>query len=545
MTFQLSKTKKTLVLSFLTFALIAMFFYSAVRIFLFIQGDFYWYETILALLLLSSEGFVIVHSIGYVLNIMRVINYASGYKIPFEQPTLSSYPPVVVVVASYKEPLPVLRDTLICFYNLSYPNKYLYLLDDTRYDLAWDSPENKLKYRISIEELCSELEINLFRAKWHGAKAGMLNDFLAFIHGEQKEGFEYTAYSKNQPTEPPKYLIIFDADMNPIPDFVEYVVDLMEKNSRLAFVQTPQYYTNFQFNRVARGSGLQQAIFYEYICDGRSLRNAMFCCGTNVILRIEALRDVGGFNELSIVEDFATSVKFHQKGWHSVYLNRVSSFGMGPEDLRGFFKQQFRWAQGTLAIYKLLLKDFFLRFNKFTISQWWEYFLSSTHYLIGLVYFIMVILPVIYIFFDIPSFLSDPVIYLLSFSPYILLTMFMFVWTLKQRKYRTIDIVSVLLLNAVTFPIFIRAAFYAFFGIKASFGVTPKTGYTILPLTAFTMQITCALLSVMAVIWGTQRIYYEGEPLYGLLLNMSWCLYNFFMISSFLYYNHTEESVSK
>jgi cellulose synthase (UDP-forming) len=55
-------------------------------------------------------------------------------------------------------------------------------------------------------------------------------------------------------------------------------------------------------------------------------------------------------------------------------------------------------------------------------------------------------------------------------------------------------------------------------------------------------QIFLGLLCVSAIVWGIQRMYYEREPFYGLLLNVFWTLYNFILISFFLYFNHSEES---
>jgi len=537
----LNRGKKFVVLTLFVFTFIAITVYLTTRIVLVVIADFTWLEGLLAICLLFAEGFILIHSIGYFLNIFRVVSSSSSFTPVIEEPILHSYPPVAIVVASYKEPLDVLKETLVCFYNLSYPNKHLYFLDDTRYELPWETPENKLKYRQSIEELCQFLDINLFRANWHGAKAGMINDFLKFLKGDMREDFEFHSFSKSKSVQPEKYLIIFDADMNPFPDFVEYLVDIMEKRPKVAFTQTPQYYSNFEFNRVARTAGLQQAIFYEYICEGKGRQGAMFCCGTNVIFRREALDAVGGFDEQSVTEDFATSLKFHKGGWESVYLNKVSAFGMGPEDLGAFFKQQFRWARGTIGVLRTLPKEFLLHFRQYTINQWWEYFLASTHYLIGLVFFIMVIFPIIYLYFNLPSYMVDPLIYATIFLPYIILTSLMFIWTLKKRKYKTKDILSVLLINAVTFPVFMKAAMSALLGMKGSFGITPKSGSTILPLRSLIPQMLTGLICVFAIVWGIQRIYYEREPFYGLLLNVFWTIYNFLIISSFLYFNHSEE----
>lgn len=540
----LSKETQFFFLSLLFFTFIAIFGYLGTRIFIVLSFPLSFIEELLTISLLLAESFILLHSIGYFLNVFRVLKSNSSFTSIVKEPTLTSYPPVAIAVASYKEPLNVLRDTLICFYNLNYPNKHLYFLDDTRYDLPWDTPENKLKYRQSIEELCQSLDINLFRANWHGAKAGMLNDFLQFLAGKTREDFLFYPYSKIKSAEPEKYLIVFDADMNPIPDFVEYVVDVMEKDPKVAFTQTPQYYSNFEFNRVARASGLQQAIFYEFICEGKNEQGAMFCCGTNVIYRREALDEVGGFDETSVTEDFSTSLRFHKLGWKSRYVNRVSAFGMGPEDLGAFFKQQFRWARGTVGIFANLIKEFFVAFHKYSVNQWWEYFLSSTHYFIGMVYLTMVMFPIIFLFFNMPSYLANPIIYLCAFVPYIILSMTMFMWMLKKKHYQISDIYIVLLLNAVSFPVFIKASISALLGISSSFGITPKGGSTILSLQSLMPQIFIALLCVSAIVWGMQRLYYEREPFYGLLMNVFWTLYNFMSISAFLYFNHSEEETA-
>lgn len=523
---------------FLTF--FTILFYLVIRIALFVMADYLWYEKILALLLLLAEGFILIHSLGYFVNVFIVHKHLLTAQDKISN--LQHYPPIAIIVASYKEPLSVIQDTLICFYNISYPNKHLYFLDDTRYDLPWDTPENKEKYRHEIEKLCQWLGVNLFRSKWHGAKAGKINDFLQFLAGNIKPGFEINLYGEpGEKKEREKYLIIFDADMNPIPNFAEELVAIMEKKSHVAFIQTPQYYTNFETNRVARAAGVQQAIFYEYICEGKSLKDAMFCCGTNVLFRIEALMSVGGFDENSVTEDFATSVRLHQKGWGSVYLNKVLAFGMGPEDLGAYFKQQFRWATGTIGILRMLFLEIWRNFRKFTLSQWWEYFLASTHYLVGWVFLVMILSPICYLLFNAPSYFARPEMYFLAYTPYIVISTFMFFWTITQRKYRPVDLVPALLINAVAFPVFIKASFFALLGIKTSFGITPKGGAHALSFRSLVPQLIATLLCTFALTWGFLRLYYEQQPFYAILFNMFWTFYNFMTVSFFIYFNHSEE----
>lgn len=540
---QTQNKKNTILAMVLVLTMIAVFLYLMARTSLFLLADYRWYEKSLALLLLFAEGFTMTHAFGYFLNLYRVISS------PGKQPRLSmdnvpelkSYPPIAIIVSSFREPLHIVEETLTCFYNMTYPNKHIYFLDDTRYDLPKNDSEAMRRYREEIDALCKRIGVNLFRRIWRGAKAGMINDFLDFIEGRPGEGFEFHSYADRPRTEKERYIIVFDADMNPLPDFADPLVAFMEANPRLAFIQTPQYYTNFETNRVARASGLQQAVFYEYICEGKSMQDAMFCCGTNVIFRREALMDVGGFEESSVTEDFATSLKFHSRGWSSAYLNKVCAFGMGPEDLGGYFKQQFRWALGTVGLFRQIIGAFVRNPRLLSPNKWWEYFLSGTHYLVGWVLFIMMLCPILYQFFAVPSYFAYPEIYFLFFFPYILLTVTLFIYSMSQRRYGFKELGIGIVLQAITFPVYMRASLLGILGVRGSFGVTPKAGSTSLPLVSLWPQVLLSGVCTAAAVWSANRLYFEGEPAWAITINGLWCIYHALLLSTVIYFNHPEE----
>jgi cellulose synthase (UDP-forming) len=267
----------------------------------------------------------------------------------------------------------------------------------------------------------------------------------------------------------------------------------------------------------------------------------MFCCGTNVIFRREALKDVGGFDESSVTEDFATSLKFHLKGWGSAYLNRVSAFGMGPEDLGSYFKQQFRWALGTVGLYRAIAGIFFRSPGRMPLLKWWEYFLSGTHYFIGWVFFIMMICPILYLLTNTPSFFARPELYFLFFVPYVILTIALFLFSMRQRRYSFKEISTGLILQATCFPIYMQASLLAMLGVRGTFTITPKGQSHSLPLYQIWPQIGMALLSLLGAIWGICRLYYEREPFMALLVNSAWCFYHFCLLSVIIYFNHPVE----
>lgn len=502
-----------------------------------------WHEITYSVIFLMAELFGLVHSVNYLLSMyFQPLQTADAKRSSIEKktplPPLSSYPAVAVVVPSYKEPISILKETLLCFYNLSYPNKYLYLLDDTRYDRSFKNVEEQKKYKNELEELCAWIGVNVFRRKWRGAKAGIINDFLQFRNGADFESLEYLPFQSKQAEKREPYIAIFDADMNPFPHFLDDLIKEMEENPKAAFIQTPQYYSNFENNRVARASGLQQVIFFEYICEHKGLHNAMFCCGSNVILRVAALDSVDGLDEQSVTEDFTTSLSLHLKSWDSIYHNKILAFGLGPEDLGAFFKQQFRWALGTLELGRKLPYKMIKYGRHLPFKTWIEYAISASHYLTGCFYLTMYLFPILYIFFDVPTFFLSPSLIVAILLPYTVLSLYLVAKSLNLRNYKSFYLLDVILISGITCPVYVKAAFYAFFGKKGSFVVTPKDNCSPLSLRELWPQCFLLLLSIAAITWDISRIIYAGQPIIALLLNGWWCLYNAVILLSLFHYNN-------
>ena len=103
--------------------------YLLVRIAVFILSDYPWFDKLLAFFLLLAEIFILVHGVGYFLEIVHVATHRrSPADSDQSPPRLVDHPPVAIIVSSFKEPLDVIEATLISFYNLSYPEKHLYFL---------------------------------------------------------------------------------------------------------------------------------------------------------------------------------------------------------------------------------------------------------------------------------------------------------------------------------------------------------------------------------------------------------------------------------
>lgn len=460
------------------------------------------FEQIFALLFFCAESFLMVHSFAFFLNILRDQKPVREQiqKEPGEDAS------VAIVIPARHEPKHIVADTLLTCINLEYPNKKIYLLDDSSIE----------QYKQEARELADEYGVELFtRPNNRGAKAGLINDFMATM----KE----------------KYIAVFDADQNPMSQFLDKVLPFLEGDDRLSFVQTPQFYTNIKVSPVALVANAQQAVFFEYVCEAKSSHDSMFCCGTNVVLRRSALEDVGGFEEDTVTEDFATSLKLHRNHWKSLYYNKAFTFGMAPEDLGSYFKQQSRWAMGSFQLFRKLLFLFLTNIRAIRPIQWFEYALSSSYYFIGWADLFLMAGPIMYIFFNIPSFFMAPEVYLLTFVPYFLLSFMVYYSSMREKNYSARNIFKVQMLSMMTMPVYVWASLQVLFNRKKGFQITSKEGARNVPLRTLSIQLSLFALHLVALSRGAYRFY--EEPTVAIALNMVWIALHALMFGSIFYFN--------
>ncbi|HEX4048829.1 MAG TPA: glycosyltransferase [Elusimicrobiota bacterium] len=229
---------------------------------------------------------------------------------------------VDVFIPTYDEPVDLVRRTLVAALRIEYAH-LTWLLDDGG--------------RPEMRALARELGCRyLARGGNANAKAGNLNHALGAARGE--------------------FVAIFDADHVADPRFLDRTLGFFRDDPRLAFVQTPQEFHNFDSYQHlggdrARGSWNEHSLFYRLIQRSRDRRNAAMLCGCSVVLRRAALDAVGGFAVGTVTEDMHTSVRLHAAGWNSVFHSETLSAGLGPLDALSYRRQRLRWAQGSLQVF--------------------------------------------------------------------------------------------------------------------------------------------------------------------------------------------------
>jgi cellulose synthase (UDP-forming) len=473
------------------------------------------FDRISALLLLLSEIYSIVQTMGYYIQVGRTLrapNVARTNRLArFDVPRVAIY------IATYNEPEALVEETVVAVTLLDYPAKQIYLNCDHQSQEQADV----------MAGIARRHNINfIHRVPNKGYKAGGINEFL-FRLGRDLPAADM--------------LCIFDADSIPMPTFLRELVALFEDDSRLAFVQAPQHYGNTAASHVAEIAGLQQTVFGEYISEGKQQCDAMFYCGTNVVFRVDALLDIGGLIIDSVTEDFATSIKLHSRGWRSQYCNKSYVTGMGPTTLHAYWTQQGRWALGNIESFFASFRDI-LFIRGFTLAQRWEYFISGSYFLVGCNTLLTILGPAAFLLLGVRPLVIAPLFYLLAYVPQVIVSNWFFFFTMGHRGFEPRKLFLSQCLVVATFPVYAAAAMAAVLHQKRAFAVTPKGAGQTLPWSALRWQIITFNVLVVAVLVGGIKSIISLSPV--LAINIGWCIYHGILLVVGLQFNQPEKDLS-
>jgi cellulose synthase (UDP-forming) len=175
---------------------------------------------------------------------------------PLPDPTAT----VDVFITCYNEPVELVRETARAARAMTFPHQTYVLDDGSNAAMRAMAGEEGVDYIVRTDD---------WTGKTRHAKAGNLNNALFQTNGE--------------------FLLVLDADQIPEPQLLDRVLGYF-RDPRVAFVQTPQWFYN-----VPDGDplGSQAPLFYGPIQQGKDGWNAAFFCGSNAVLRREALMQIG------------------------------------------------------------------------------------------------------------------------------------------------------------------------------------------------------------------------------------------------------------
>jgi cellulose synthase (UDP-forming) len=203
--------------------------------------------------LVAAETYALIDSI-----LFAIMMWKPAYRTappPLDDATVD------VFITTYNEPVDLVRTTAEAAARIDWPRLRVHVLDDGA--------------RPAMETAAREAGWGYISrgAEWAGkprhAKAGNVNNALLQTTGD--------------------FILILDADQIPSPRFVKRTIGYF-RDPKLAFVQTPQHFYN-----VPPGDPFASdaPLFYGPILRGKDGWNAAFFCGSNALLRREALLQLG------------------------------------------------------------------------------------------------------------------------------------------------------------------------------------------------------------------------------------------------------------
>lgn len=402
-----------------------------------------------------------------------------------------------VFITVYGEPLETIRRTAIAARDIIGAHK-TFILDDGN--------------NAAVKELSRQLGVFYIAREGNvGAKAGNINFALSVTKGD--------------------FFVVFDADFVAKPNFLLETVPFFAK-PKIAFVQTPQHYGNLN-NMVSRGAAYMQDVFYKLIQPGKNRFNAAFCVGTNVIFRRKAIASINGIYSGSKSEDIWTSLKLHEAGYQSVFINDVLATGDAPETIGTYFKQQLRWATGG---FEILLRHNFIT-SPLSFDQKLQYVSTAAYYLHGIAILLLMTLPPLHIFFNLsPVNLSVAFsVWLASYMAFYGMQIVLAFYSMGAFRLQTI------VLAMASFPIYVKALVNVLLRRDVSWQATGDAAQQNDPLNFVQSQILLFVFLSFTTVIGFWKFYYTGT----FSLSLVWNVINNLIFGVFLKAVYEERKLMK
>ena len=410
---------------------------------------------------------------------------------------LSELPKVDILIATYNEPVGILRNTIAAAASQNYPkDKFtVYICDDGK--------------REEVRHLAKEYgAVWAVRDEHIHAKAGNLNNCLQhYASGE--------------------LFVVLDADMIPKTTFLERTVGYFV-DPNMALVQAPQVFYNpdpFQNNlQLYDTIPNEQDFFMREVLTRRGMFNAVLNVGSNAVFRRSAIEAIGMIPVGTITEDMATSMLLQAKGYRTIFINENLAMGLSPETFSDYVIQRDRWCRGNIQVLK--------KWNPLTLPglsfmQRLIYFDGVLYWFFGLQKLIYFIGPILFLLTSIPVFYADVFTMLLFFAPtYYISSLIFALFNHKNRTYVWAHIYE----SALAPYLFFSALSELFFSKNIGFSVTPKGAARNKTRFAWKValpHLVIAALSLIALGIGISKLISDVNymiPVY--LVNLFWLLYN-------------------
>ncbi|MCU1658355.1 MAG: hypothetical protein JWO57_3011 [Pseudonocardiales bacterium] len=392
-----------------------------------------------AWLLVTFEALPLV---GLVVKTVTLWNIDSPAPAPVTDPPGGMH--VAVLIPTYNEPVEVIAPTIAAAADLR-PAHETWVLDDG--NRAW------------VEQMCQAFGVRYVSRPIHNhAKAGNLNHALQLMQAEEAEGRPGI-----------DIIAVLDCDHVPLPSFLSATLGWFV-DAQIALVQGPQaFYNSGAFDD--DGVTGEQGLFFNVLMPARHHAGAgPFWCGSTSLLRVSALRDVGGVATETITEDMHTTLKLIRRGWRTAYHNQTLAVGLAPATPEQYLLQRRRWGMGAMQI--LTHERLWAAKRWMSWRNFHEYLNGTLWWLEGIATLIAFIVPVAVLLSGAQTSTAGPLVFAAAF-----IAMFSTrLWGAKRLMRHQIHWPTAFALRIFRVPVGVACLWWLVSRRALQFQVTPKGG---------------------------------------------------------------------
>lgn len=383
-------------------------------------------------------------------------------------------------------------------------------------------------------------------------------DLLAIKYGisvskrQSRNGFRAGALNyciQNKLRKDSEYIIVLDIDQAPKTEMTYTLVNEMNKQENIDthFIMFPQTAENAEENAISKASDILQKFDYYFNRRIRSETNSAFVVGTNWIAKTEFVRRIP-FEEESIVEDQASSIKWHAEGAVIKVINTELANGLAPNSIDSWRAQQCRWSYGAMYNIRFLFKNwsklsFWQKIDYTSVMMWYFYAIPTV---------LSIIIPLITFWKPLTS--SEALLPIVLLTANITVFTYPIIYCRKPRL--TIkEIFQTAVIQHMCLDLYLRSIWYNIIGRRFSYVVSDKSSkickhphkslwfpYMLVTLTSIGMMYSLYLNPPNI---ERMKNALNGAPLTYTTYIIIWLVLGIFWIWGTIYYAHKSNRVQK
>ena len=234
-----------------------------------------------------------------------------------------NYKPFVTVMVPAHNEETVITNTVENILQMNYENFDVIVIDDR-------STDNTATVIKNLEQKYEKVTALIRSTDAFPGKSAVLNDAFKIAKGEA--------------------ILVFDADATVEPDFLSKLIPYLEPKD-VGAVQARKVIRNKNQNLLTRCQNNEYTMDTHFQVGRDSVKGAVELRGNGELIKRQALEDINGWNNYTIVDDLDMSTRLHIKGWDVRFCPEAIVYEEGISYIRPLYRQRRRWLEGTIRRY--------------------------------------------------------------------------------------------------------------------------------------------------------------------------------------------------